>query len=183
MTTASAPSATPKIRLYLDDGKTNPEIDTKTLKKCVLGMFIHWVNSGRHERDFVEAMSHTATGLYADYLLLGSPVLPEPYEEIPDYVPPPVAALVPAAEQGKPRPRFYDDEGNLTPGINTEPYRLVLLPFLYRWVAANYHQREFIQAVSDVAISVYHDYTISCSMGGLGGCKTRDEFLSISPEL
>jgi hypothetical protein len=183
MTTAS--TAAPKIRLYLDNGKTNPEIDTSALNKYVRAMFIHWVNSNRHVRDFMEAMHHVALGLFCDYMMEGSPDLSGPEETLPAYIPPPVAAYeAPSPEPAAvPRLRFHDDEGNLTLGIDTEPYRQVLIPFMIRWIVANYHPREFVQAVCDQAASVYHDYTISCAMGGLGGCKTREEFLSSPPEL
>jgi hypothetical protein len=183
MTTTTPTPAMPKIRLYLDNGKTNPLVDTSILSQHMRAMFIHWVRAHRHEYDFIDAAENVATGLYTDYLMHGSPDLTIPGTVMPDFGklgPAPVPSQV---QLKKPALRYYDAKGDLELEIDTDPYRQVLIPFMFRWIAANYHQREFIQVVKDVALTVYHDFTIACSMGGLGGCKTREEFLNSPLEL
>lgn len=163
-----------KPRYYLNGGTANPTIDlTRLTAYCTL-MFIHWTRWRRHQQDFNQAMEHVATGLYVDYLLMGAPDLSLEKDTVVYATP----TSKPAPEQGRGLERFYDESSDLNWRIDTEEYRLVLLPHIVHWIGSGYHPRDFSQAVKDVASTVCGAYSLSCSFGGLGGGWTAEEFLN-----
>lgn len=162
-----------KTRLYLDDGKINPLIDTSQLKQQMHALFANWVYAGYHERDFVEAIEHTATWVYSQHLLMGAPsLLGENAEAV---------AVNPGPDQrckGAIKPRFYDQDGDLNPEITSQPLQASLASCFVAWCNRGYHQRDFIQAAKDEALGIYYSYDCSTSLQGLGGGPTADEYLA-----
>lgn len=163
----------PKQRLYLDDGKANPAISTKVLKQDIKLLFANWVFAGFHERDFIEAIEHTATNIYGEFLMMGVPDLKD--EVVEKVV---IEKAIDARADGKEKLRFYDMDGNLSLGISTDFIRKVLAGHFVEWVNQDFHGRDFIQAAKTEAIGVYYDYNICSSMGGLGGCDSADTYLN-----
>lgn len=164
-----------KLRLYQDDGTTNREMLT-LLRDPIHRLFSRWVNTNHHVRDFVVAMDHSASAIYADYLLTG-PLHPSDEPEptivllqLPD-------KLVLAAG---PRHRFYCEAGTLNISNETlQEQRTVLVPLLITWVLRNYLERDFVSAARDAAVSLCYDYGICQSLGGqLGGGFTAEEFIT-----
>jgi hypothetical protein len=172
-----------KPRLYRDDGTTNPDINLSHMKLQAHALFCQWVRSNYHVRDFVEAIEHQATSLYSEYLISGSPEIPA-HLLLPDAAT--LISMAPFFEaqltDNEHKPRFYTAGGALNPTILLgEEFQAVLAQLFGHWVNRGYHARDFIQAVKDCAMTVYHGYTTSESMDGLGGCKTTEQFLNTRP--
>lgn len=162
----------PKQRLYLDNGDANPAISTEALNQDAKALFANWVYAGFHERDFIEAVEHTATNIYGEFLMMGVPDLKDEVvekvviEKHPD-------ERVKRAD----KLRFYDAQGNLTHGICTDFIRKVLAGHFVQWINQDFHGRDFIQAAKNESMDVYYHYDTCRSMGGLGGCDSADGYL------
>jgi hypothetical protein len=172
-----------KLRLYRDDSSTNPDIDRGHMKLQVHALFCQWVKSNYNVRDFIDAIEHRATVPFIEYLMGNSPEIPESLL-LPDSVT--LLSLEPFFEEPQTadelKPRFYLADGNLNSAILLEEdFEAVLVQLFGHWVHRGYHARDFIQATKDCAQTVYASYETSCSMGGLGGCKTREQYLNTRP--
>lgn len=169
----------PKIRLYTDDGNTNPAVDLRPLAQVLHLLFCRWIAAHYHDRDFLDAIDHVATCLYVDYLVAGQPAVDESTQGAPT-LPSFPSRCTPAMETLKgPKLRFFGDDSKLNGQVDIEEFRLALIPYLEYWLRFRALARDFIEAATNAASSVYHDYTISYSMGGLGGCKTAEQFVAL----
>jgi len=74
--------------------------------------------------------------------------------------------------------RLYDETGSLSSDVDTDRLQRVLLPLFLGWLVAGWHARDFAQAVDDCARCIEYDHDISRSLGGLGGGKDSEAFLS-----
>lgn len=168
----------PTRRYYVETNKPNPELDTGPLRTQVHALFCQWAKSHYHRKDFVAAVNHEVSLILIEYLMAGSPQLK--LDEIP---PLSVLSLTPESlptdsECKQPRHRFYDDEDNLNCRVSSDFIRRGLGALFGRWVAQNWLARDFMEAATDMARTVLHDYEIACGLGGLGGGKTGPEYLS-----
>jgi hypothetical protein len=165
----------PRQRLYDEAGRVEATL-LAPLRQPLHQLFAHWVQTRHHARDFIVAMDHAASVLYANYLLEGAPDCSGMAPFAPADVP--VPATVATAPSG-PVMRLYDDEGNLAPSQDTlQLQQRVLAPLFLNWAMQPRVVREFILAVHDVASALCYDYDICQSMGGLGGGKTAEQFLA-----
>lgn len=172
-----------KQRLYLDDSTVNPGIDMKHMEVQVHALFCQWFKSNYNVRDFIEAIEHRATIFFMAYLMDGSPEIPT------DLLVPDTQTLssmepffVEPQTADELKPRFYTVKGDLNSDILLEEeYEAVIAQLFAHWVHRGYHARDFIQAMKDCATSVHHTYKTVSTMGGLGGCKTLEQFLNTRP--
>lgn len=159
-------------RLYLDNGKKNPLINTTMLSMNLNALFANWVLSGYHERDFIEAAQHVATSIYGDHLLMGEPdFMRESLDE------PTIRQVSDERAAGVAKVRFYDDAGNLT-HTDTDSMRKVLAIRYAEWLNQGFFARDFVEAVKNESVSIYYSYSTARSLEGLGGGKTVNELLS-----
>ena len=166
----------PKNRYYDDEGSVNPLLCLSGLKKQIHALFTYWVADNCLPHDFIEAIEHTATLFYIDYLWNGKPDLSDEVFKYP-------VEMLELARFQKPEKqssvlRFYGEDSNLNGRIDTSRQSEALAMFFIKWVADNWLARDFSQAAKDCAVSVLHDFDICKGMGGLGGGKTAEQFLT-----
>jgi hypothetical protein len=178
MTNTALPAVAAKIRYYTDAGTANMAMHLPALDAVIHKLLCRWTRLNYHCRDFETAIEFEALGLYTDYLLAGSPVFSEP-DTVPD-MDTALAACpsVPETTSSGPLMRFYDDEGHLNGAMDMNGIRAALVPFFIYGLVAGWNPRDFVALAKDIAASAIYDLSISRSMGGLGGCKTPEEFLT-----
>jgi hypothetical protein len=174
---------TSTVRLYLDDGKTNPDVNMAHMRQQVHALFCVWVKSNYHVRDFLQALEHQSTAIFTDYLLGGSPRIPEDLLLSDDET---LATLTPFFDEPMTedslKPRFYTADGHLNPEISLdEEFQAVFAQLFAHWVHVGNNPRDFINAVKDCGASTYHGYTICKSLNGMGGGKTIDQYINTRP--
>jgi hypothetical protein len=149
------------------------------LSQQVHALYVAWLQANGHSRDYVAALDHVAALFLVSYLLEGAPDLSgEGSLSLPSSPLPSITAIrARLAKKTKPL-RLYDDNGNLENALPLEELQKGLAPYFVRWVADAWHPRDFGEALRNTALSVAYSHDISCSMGGLGGCKSEIEFLS-----
>lgn len=165
----------PKLRLYGEDGNTNPAM-VVALRDPLHRLFSRWINTHHQERDFVVAMDHSATLMYGEYVLASGPRFDGESLPAPVLLPLP-DRLIQAAG---PRHRFYNDAGTLNVSSETlQEHRTVLAPLFLAWSMQNHLERDFVTAVRDAAVGICYDYSVCRALGGdLGGGFTAEEFIT-----
>jgi hypothetical protein len=175
-----ATEAKPKLRYYGESNDSNPAFKIPALQAVMHKLFCRWVRLNYHIRDFAVAIEDEAHLLYFDYLAAGKPVFEEkaelPEEKKALAACPPVPVKTAATEPPK---RLYVDNGDVNLEVDVSGMRTALAPFFLYGLLANWFPRDFIALAKDLASSTLYDYQISSSMGGLGGCKTAEEFLAV----
>lgn len=167
-----------KIRYYDDAGLVNRAMQLPELEPVIHKLLCRWTRLNYHCRDFVTAVEFEAMGVYTDYLLAGSPPLVD-FGPVPGLEKALAECLpVPKTTAVGPVHRFYDDEGHLNGAVDLRGIRAALLPFFFHGLSENWNMRDFIALAKDAAVSAIYDMSISSSMGGLGGCRTLEEYLS-----
>jgi hypothetical protein len=170
--------AVAKLRYYTDAGSANPAMSHPALNPVIHKLLCRWTRLNYHCRDFETAVEFEALGLYADYLIGGSPsftdlgTVPGPDTALAECLP------VPDTTATAPVQRFYNDEGDLNGAVDMRGIRAALVPFFIYGIAENWNMRDFVALAKDAAVSAIYDMSIARSMGGLGGCRTLEEFLT-----
>ena len=167
----------PKIRFYLDTGRSNPAVDLKPLQRTLHAEFAWWVANGHHTRDFFCAVDHAVALLMLAYMVGGESEWLQAAEAIPP-APLPTVNQLRLDMPPEARHRFYSASGELNPEVQDQRLRDALEPVFQQWVVSGYHPRDFAQAAGDVAVSIHYDFDTARSLAGLGGGRTAEEYLT-----
>ncbi len=162
------------VRYYDDRGTKNPAVNTEALASAVHALYTRWVRSHYHRRDFISAVEHLADLFFVDWLMAGSPDLRGMSVELPTL---PLAPKSKREFHGQ-EPRFYDELSSINPDIDDSAHRPALAPHFAAWCSAGFAPRDFIQVVVDTAKVVVYDHELAMSLGGLGGGKDSEAFLT-----
>lgn len=60
-----------------------------------------------------------------------------------------------------PKIRFYLDDGELNPLVNTKPLRMYLHALFCHWVKSHRHAHDFVHAAEHVATDLYFDHVLA----------------------
>lgn len=154
------------------------------LRDAAHRLYVLWLIQGGHSRDFGLATAHVAAQFMMAYLIEGEPVIPLEEAPLPSRQGLPSSSEIERAlnaqKSGGPRKRFYDDEGCISASnMLIDDFRVALAPFFMRWVADNWHPRDFDVALDAIAGEIAYDHECACSLGGLGGGQDELQFLAI----
>lgn len=177
-------TATQYLRYRLSDGcGTNPQLDTSTYKRQIHALFVRWVRTHCHPKDFTVAVAHVCAVQVCSYLLAYPPGKPGPLAQAPaiHFVSLEPAPAKNACDADKPRHRFYNDEGDINPDVPLKALEQPLHELYCAWLASGWHPRDFEVFAADLAAEVAYELETITSLQGLGGCRSPEDYLS-SPQ-
>jgi hypothetical protein len=169
----SAPPLTRK-RYYGDDGKIHPDLSNRDFMVVLHAAYTHWVQSNYHLRDFAQAAHHVAICALGTYRLDGGPELTGDRLQAPALP----LAKPSKAYRSQPAVRLYDEINALSPEVNLKHLETAVHYAFVNWVADGFHERDFAQYLHDCCETLVYDHQITQGLGGLGGCRTEQQFLT-----
>lgn len=171
-------------RYYQADSTVDKQAPTQAMTQALHAAYTHWVRANCHRRDFRCAVEHVAQLLMCDFFMevkssSGSCPPESPSQNVP-FTPPSLARAVPLrTKPSQPQRRFYDELCTIAPEVDLSALETVLPPFFHHWRAEGWLARDFVAAACDAAAVVVYDHELSMSVGGLGGGKTEEDFLTL----
>lgn len=157
-----------------DNCKPHPEVEAflKPFKSALHQAFAHWLSRGYYRRDISQAVRHCASLTFIEHAFQGHPRLTGEPLSFPDLGYPEYVA------QRKSGTRLYDEIHQLAPEVKLDQLQQLVNIGFVQWVAEGWHPRDFLEAAADCAQVLVYDLEICESLGGLGGCKDAESFLT-----
>jgi hypothetical protein len=161
-------------RYYGDDGKVSMEVDKSSFLTLLHAAYTHWVRSNHHLRDFNVAVGHVVSMALGTYLLDGEPQLTGDMPAPPSLK---LAVHVVRRNHG-PQQRFYDEINAISPEIDLSHLEQAVHYGFVKWMADGYHPRDFAQFAQDCSSILVYDHMLTQALGGLGGGRSEEQFLT-----
>lgn len=165
-------------RLLDDRSRPHPDAPSQLFGQALHPAYTHWVASGFHRRDFESAVDHHASLMLIDYFMhehAGS--LDQLLDSLPqEQLVEPLA--VPGKRRDAAQTRFYDELCDIAPEIDTSRIERAVRFLFGQWLRQGWLAGDFPAMATGAAKVLIYDHECAMSLGGLGGGKTGEQFLS-----